>query len=188
MRSFIFDAGHGKDTAGKRSPEWDKGVLYEWEFNRDMLRRVRTLLEKHGHTVRDISDPVKDVPLSARVAMANAIYAQDPAAILISFHANAGGGEGFELYTSVGNTRSDRYARVILEEFDNSFKDWKIRKDSTSGKESNFYILKNTKCPAILLELGFMDNKKDYDRLMDPAFRDRMAYSIAIALTKISLL
>ena len=40
----------------------------------------------------------------------------------------------------------------------------KIRKDLSDGdpdKESNFYILKNTKCPAVLTENLFQDNKED---------------------------
>lgn len=43
-------------------------------------------------------------------------------------------------------------------------KGWKIRADVSDGdldKEENFYILKNTACPAILTENLFMDNEKD---------------------------
>ena len=40
----------------------------------------------------------------------------------------------------------------------------KIRKDFTDGdpdKEANFYIIKNSKCPAVLTENFFYDNKED---------------------------
>ena len=39
-----------------------------------------------------------------------------------------------------------------------------MRKDHTDGdpdKESQFYVLKNTSCPAVLLEFGFMDRLED---------------------------
>ena len=45
----------------------------------------------------------------------------------------------------------------------------KIRKDMADGdpdKESSFYILKHTKCPAVLTENLFQDNKEDVDFLL----------------------
>ena len=45
----ILDNGHGIDTAGKRSPVWDDGTqLFEWEFNRDIVKRVSSMLEEEG--------------------------------------------------------------------------------------------------------------------------------------------
>lgn len=38
----ILDAGHGYNTKGKRSPVWSDGSqLFEWEFNRDVVKRIR---------------------------------------------------------------------------------------------------------------------------------------------------
>ncbi len=45
----------------------------------------------------------------------------------------------------------------------------KIRKDMTDGdqdKENGFYILKHTKCPAVLTENLFQDNKEDVEFLL----------------------
>ena len=37
----LIDNGHGVDTKGKRSPVWPDGrQLFEWEFNRDIAKRV----------------------------------------------------------------------------------------------------------------------------------------------------
>ncbi len=42
----LLDNGHGKETAGKRSPVWGDGSqLFEWEFNRDIVRRIAEKLE-----------------------------------------------------------------------------------------------------------------------------------------------
>jgi len=48
----------------------------------------------------------------------------------------------------------------------------KIRKNITDGdpdKESGFYILKYTKCPAVLTENLFQDNRTDVDFLLSEA-------------------
>ena len=40
--------------------------------------------------------------------------------------------------------------------------------DGDPDKEEGFYILKHTKCPAVLTENLFQDNKEDVDFLMSP--------------------
>ncbi len=49
---IILDAGHGVDCAGKRSPIWGDGSqLLEWEFNRDIVRRIAAMLKSGGNKV-----------------------------------------------------------------------------------------------------------------------------------------
>ncbi len=79
----------------------------------------------------------------------------------MSVHANAGGGRGWEVWTSPGQTESDVIATVVAEEFVKMFRGHNLRKDTTDGdidKESKFYVLVKTKMPAILTENFFMDN------------------------------
>ena len=47
---WCLDNGHGKKTAGKRSPVFDDGEtqLFEYEFNRDIVRRIIIELDKVG--------------------------------------------------------------------------------------------------------------------------------------------
>jgi N-acetylmuramoyl-L-alanine amidase len=95
-------------------------------------------------------------------------------------HGNAGGGTGWECYTTVGKTKSDSIATILYEEAAAEFaKDgWKIRRDMADGdpdKESNFYILKHTNCPAVLTENFFMDNLKDCKFMMSEEGRNRIA-------------
>lgn len=178
MKTIVLDNGHGKETAGKRSPEWDKGILFEYEFNRDITRRIKEILDATGINCVMLVPELNDVSLSERVSRANKI----DNSVLISIHANAGGGEGYELFTSKGKTKSDEYASIILDEVKKSFPEWRMR----GIKEENFYILKNTRQPAILCELGFFDNEKDYERLNDNEFRNRLAIAHANALIKIA--
>ena len=45
-------------------------------------------------------------------------------------------------------------------------------------KETNFYILNNVKCTAVLLELGFLSNTKDRDYLTSQLGQQRIAEMI----------
>ena len=54
-----------------------------------------------------------DISLKERCNRANKIYAQNKNIMLVSVHANAGGGTGFECFTSKGVTKSDTYAEIF---------------------------------------------------------------------------
>lgn len=190
MRVFLLDNGHGEETPGKRSPVWEDGrQLLEYEFTRDMVRRIKALAVSQGLMCVSLVPELRDVPLIDRVARANRW--QDLTGgrcVLLSIHANAGGGTGFEVYTSLGKTISDVYATRLCDQLKGDFPGIKFRSDYSDGdadKEAGFYILQKTACPAMLAELLFMDNREDCKRLLDGDFRQRMAESIVKALHKI---
>lgn len=186
MKTILLDAGHsafiGKSTTpGKRSPDWENGILYEGEFNRDVGNRIYWLCQDAGIDVTRVAPfPTfgeADASLKARVTLINEL-AKRYACILFSIHANAGGGEGFEAYTTRGNTKSDAIATILYEEMKKQLPDWKYRTDWTDkdiDKEMDFYIIKNATCPAVLSENGFFDNKLDYARLWSNKFREKIA-------------
>jgi len=98
--------------------------------------------------------------------------------LLISLHMNAGKGTGFEIWTSPGATKSDIYATMFMKDFGKEFPGIKLRPDYCDGdvdKESPFYILVNSKCPAILPEWLFYDNYNDWVIQRDPI--QHMKYS-----------
>ena len=182
MKKFIIiDAGHGNNSRGKRSPIWKDGKqLFEWEFNRDVAERIAHKLGAMYVPNRLLVTEKEDIQLSERCRRVNnicRIHGKDNC-ILISIHANAGGGTGFEVFTSTGRTKSDEYATILITEFGYEFPNEKVRTDYSDGdsdKEAGFYILKHTQCPAILSENMFMDNERDCRKLMDDNFRERIA-------------
>ena len=178
---ILIDNGHGENTAGKRSPMWPDGTgLREWEFNRDIAQRVFFALQRHGVDVELIVKENIDVPLSERCNRVNEIAKAvgKNNCLLVSIHANAGGGTGWEAFTSVGETRSDKFATIFYEMAEEIFEGWAIRKDTTDGdldKESQFYILRKTMCPAILTENFFMDTEIDCRFIMSKEGRRKVA-------------
>ena len=89
---IILDNGHGINTPGKRSPF--EPVLYEYEFNRDIVKRISNKLNLLNISNVILTPEEEDVSLTTRVKRANKIYSSYPDAILISIHANAGCGTG----------------------------------------------------------------------------------------------
>lgn len=188
----IIDNGHGKETAGKRSPVWlDGSQLFEWEFNRDIVRRIIEKLQADRIPYRVLVPEENDISLIERARRANK-YAKEfnEKAYVLSIHANAGGGTGWEVYTSYGQTQSDAIATVFFEEARKEFtpNGWRMRSDYSDGdsdKEAEFYILAKTTCPAVLTENFFMDTEKDCRFIMSEDGRERIANMHVAAIKKI---
>lgn len=167
----LIDNGHGSNTPGKRSPD---GRLREYAYTREIAERLVMELRKNGIDAERIVKEEIDVPLAERCRRANEYKASE--AILVSIHCNAAGNgsdwmsaRGWEAWTSVGKTKADKLATCLYENAEYCLPGMKIRKDITDGdqdKESGFYILKHTKCPAVLTENLFQDNKKDVEFLL----------------------
>lgn len=126
--------------------------------------------------------------------------------LYISIHVNAAGADnkwhtagGFTVYTSVGKTKSDVLAECIykkafinLTEYSKLMVQGKkmgcyderqrpFRTDLTDGdndREANFYLLKYTYCPAVLVECMFQDNKCDVEYLLSDVGRHEIQRSL----------
>jgi N-acetylmuramoyl-L-alanine amidase len=174
----ILDNGHGKETAGKRSPVWGDGTqLFEYEFNRDIVSRIHEALP---YFTRVIVPEMTDVSLKTRMQrcnnIANSLGVHN--CMLISVHANAGGGTGWECFTSPGQTESDKFATMLYEEAQKSISRFKLRKDYTDkddDKEERFYVLTQSVCPAVLTENLFMDTFTDCKFIMSEEGRQAIA-------------
>ena len=168
----IIDNGHGVETPGKRSPIWSDGrQLFEFRFNRQIASMIHEDLYHLGIKSRLLVPEENDVSLIERVSRANLIAKHNPGAWLLSIHSNAGRGTGWEAWTSPGETTSDQIATLLSYEADRFLKPegFPVRKDMSDGdpdKESKFYILIHTTCPAVLTENLFMDTEKDCRFLM----------------------
>lgn len=171
MVKILLDNGHGYDTPGKRSPIWPDGSqLFEWEFNRDIVSRIEILLKKAGISCVRLVPEKEDISLSERSKRANTIAKQSDC-LLISIHANAGGGSGGEVFTYSGSHKSKSYAEIFRDLWKNHFPELRFR----GCKEENFGILRESVCPALLTENLFMDNYADCKILLSKCGREKIA-------------
>ena len=175
----ILDNGHGKDTYGKASPQWSDGTqLFEYEFNRDIVKRIHIKLDFLQIENRILVPEVIDISLRVRCDRVNTIYKQNSNTFLVSVHGNAGGGNGWEIYTSPGETKSDVIATHFFDVAEKYLSGFKMRTDYSDkdpDKESKFYILVNTKCPAILTENLFFDNYDECKFMLSDIGREVIA-------------
>ena len=165
---ILIDPGHGIDTPGKRSPD---GLLLEYLWNRQVADLILEGLLSAGVDASLVVMETNDVSLRNRVNRVNTICNRLGASnvLLVSIHANAAGNgsawmnaKGWSCYTSRGKTKSDQVAECLYDAFEEEFQDRKIRKDMSDGDrdwEENFYVLQKSKCPAVLLENFFYDNR-----------------------------
>ena len=176
---ILIDNGHGIQTKGKRSPD---GKLLEYAYTRDLARQVIKILKSRDYDVELLVPEDDDIPLSERVRRVNEICLTyepscpaptgHPDVILISLHINAASdgtkwmnATGWSCYTCKGQTESDRLADCLYKAAEQILKNQVIRtdyaRDGDPDWEENFYILRHSLCPAVLVEQFFMDNKKD---------------------------
>lgn len=170
---IIIDNGHGKNTAGKRSPD---GRLMEWEWTREIAGRIVERLHDMGHSSYLLVPEDNDIPLSLRCKRVNDECRKQGATnvLLVSIHNNAAGNgstwreaQGFGAYVSLNaSVRSMRLAEDLCNAA--AERGVKVRKPKPTQQfwQQNLAICRDTNCPAVLTENLFMDNKEDVDRLL----------------------
>ena len=180
----LIDPGHGIDTPGKRSPD---GLFREYLWNRQVADLILEGLVSAGVDASLVVTETNDVSLRNRVNRVNTICNRVGASnvLLVSVHANAAGNgsawmnaRGWSCYTSKGKTKSDQVAECLYDAFEAEFQDRKIRKDMSDGDrdwEENFYVLQKSKCPAVLLENFFYDNREECAWMLQEETKRRIA-------------
>lgn len=198
---YILDPGHGDTTPGKRMT-LDGANFFEYRSNRQIARLVADRLTELGIEWHWSVDPDQagDLALTARAAVANSIGKQVGYSnvLFISVHSNACGdgrvwkdsARGWSIYTSPGQTTSDRYATVFYKTAMDLLPGHGIslRKDMSDGDpdyEAAFTVLTKTKCPAVLLEQLFYTSRPDLKFLDSDEGREVLADIIVQSILKI---
>lgn len=173
MKKVVLDPGHGVETAGKCSP--DKSY-YEHEFNLDMAKRIKALLERHGVAVTMTRSDEHDVSLADRVAISNKTHPD----LFVSIHSNAYGNgvewttpKGYGIYTSSAGDSANRNiaAKKILARV----KEAGITLHGGGMHHNSYYVLRNTEDPAVLIEHGFHTNTEELELLKSSTYRAKLA-------------
>ncbi len=194
VKNIVLDFGHGginKDgeytTRGKKHQFTNGEIAYEGVLNRQIGGVLQAYLRSLGSDYNIITtvdaDDSRDLSLSYRVKVANQYPPKET--IFVSIHSNAFNtrANGFEIYTTKGVTYSDALAEYIanaVEPYYNKL-DLRLRydlKDHDKDKERDFYVLRKTRCPAVLLECLFFDNYREFKLLENPEFQKELAWCI----------
>jgi N-acetylmuramoyl-L-alanine amidase len=169
----LIDAGHGKETKGKRSPD---GRLQEWAYCREIAAGLEKALAAKGIKAKRIVTEDSDITLGERCRRVNEVCKAEGAknVLLVSIHNNAAGngknwcsarGWSGWVYTACSD-RSKRLAQYLYAAAEKRGLKGNRSVPSCKYWTANFYILRKTNCAAVLTENLFQDNKEDVQFLL----------------------
>jgi len=169
--SVVIDPGHGGPDPGAIGISG----IRETDVVLEVSKIVKNLLSEKGVKVRLTRKSEVDLDLPPRVSLAN----NSDADIFVSIHANASRGKrrdinGLETFYYrgwKGRLLAKRIQKQILRVSPGS--------PDRGVKQGRFYVIKNTRMPAVLVEIGFLTGRLDSRRLEKKTHRKRLAYAIA---------
>lgn len=187
MAKIVIDAGHGKNTAGKRTMKsLDNNETREWVLNDRVASALEIYLKSAGHeTLRvDDTDGSTDVSLASRVQKAN----QWKADYYASIHHNAGigGGTGGGTIVFVYPGTSGVTTRTQEAIYKHAIARAGLKGNRSDGTvAADYYVLRETTMPASLTECGFMDSSTDIKYILDPNWSKKIALGIAEGICEV---
>ena len=184
-RSIFLDPGHGGSDPGAIS-----GGVREKDLTLSVYNKVSSKLASLGYTVLTSRNVDKDVDLVDRAEQANNANAD----MLLSIHFNAGGrgiARGIETYYY--QATADRVPKINKENHNNPERLERSRKlankvqqnllyqtgaNDRGVKRASFTVLRETSIPSILVELGFIDNLEERNKIKTNEYQERLANGI----------
>lgn len=181
----VVDAGHGGTDPGKVGVD---GSL-EKDINLAVAERLKTYLEQDD--VKVIMTRETDTGLysetDSRKKMADMkkrceIIEESGADLVVSIHQNSYHEEsvsGGQVFYYRDSSKGKALAEVLQDRFDYVLGDQNRRLPKANG---NYYLLLHVKCPIVIVECGFLSNRKEAALLNSGEYQDKLAYTIHMGI------
>ena len=167
----VIDPGHGGPDSGAIGI---KG-LRETDVVLDVSKIVTNILNKKGVKVKMTRTNEIDLDLGPRVSIANNTKAD----IFVSIHANASVGKKRNINGLETFYYSGWKGRLLAEKIQKQIIKVSPGSPDRGVRRGNYFVIKQTNMPAVLVEIGFVTGKLDGSRLSKDMHRERVAYAIA---------
>lgn len=152
MAKVYIGVGHGGSDPGAVK------YLVEKDIDLQMAKGCRDYLKEHGVDVLISRTGDIDSSINEKTTMCNHWGAD----LALDIHNNAGGGEGFEVWHSVNGGKGKVVAQNIEKEVVKIGQKSRGLKTKKNAYGSDYFgFIRQTKCPAIICEGVFVDNKAD---------------------------
>lgn len=166
----VIDAGHGGIDGGTAG-----GEVIEKDINLSVALKLKAILEDNNIEVVLTRNSDEKVSLAERIDIANNANAD----FFISLHCNYYEDDdqiaGLECYYgSPDATESKVYAESIIGAVSSS-DDVIVR----TAKDEDYYVLRNTQMPAVLVEMGFLSNASEREKLSSDEYQEILSQKIA---------
>jgi N-acetylmuramoyl-L-alanine amidase len=179
LKVVIIDPGHGGSDPGAVNKD-----NYEKKYNLEIAKKIESYL-KNNYEVKVLMTRNSDttVSLDDRTAFAN----KENADFYLSIHQNSGGGEGFESYVYVQVSKETKAIQNAIH-LETAKVMQKNNVRNRGQKQANFHVLRETKMPAVLLEVLFIDNEQDAALLKRENFQNELSEAISKGIAQSLLL
>jgi N-acetylmuramoyl-L-alanine amidase len=173
---ICIDPGHGGHDPGAIGPTG----LRECDVALEIGGLALTMALADDWTILGTRYTDRFVGLQERADIANAAKAD----LLVSIHCNGfhkPGAQGFEVWTTRGQTKADPVASLMMTHLGRAMPGEPARMDLSDGdpdKEGNLCVLRESVCPAVLVEVGFITHPASEARMRGHAWRVRVARAI----------
>lgn len=175
MKVFL-GVGHGGSDPGAVA----NGVK-EKDLNLSIALACKDMLAKHGVAVKMSRSKDENDPIGEEVNECNA-FSPD---LAVDIHNNAGGGDGGEVFYHHGGGKGKTLAENILAEIVKVGQNSRGIKTRTNSSGKDYYaFIRNTNCPAVIVECAFVDNASDLKILATERDRQEMGVAIAKGILK----
>ena len=181
---IAIDAGHGRYTSGKRClKSIDRNETREWVLNSRIAEKVMQGLKQYDCETKRVDDVSgkTDVSLSERCRQSNHWNAHFYLSIHHNAGINGGSGGGTEIFAVRGASAETRKKRDII--YDKVISQTGLKGNRAVPKATaNFYVLRKTDAPAVLIECGYMDSTHDTPIVLSDKFAEQCAQGIVDGL------
>ena len=188
---WVLDPGHGPETLDKQSPELPDGRRFkESEGNRLILEYLCEELDRLGVFYAVTNDPeLPDDCLPERVQRANAMQGYRPK-LFLSIHCNAGPvadprrdwspAQGIETYYHPGSLAGIELASIMQANLVRA-----TGRPNRGVKKARFFVLRYTRCPAVMGETLMFNNPVEVLMLLDEGYLQRIARGYANGIKEV---
>jgi N-acetylmuramoyl-L-alanine amidase len=169
-RIIVVDAGHGGTDPGTM-----KEKTYEKNIVLSVAKKLKQKLESAGAKVIMTRESDVYKTLEERVQIAKNNYAE----LFVSIHVNSASpsASGTEIYYDTSKNPNGYESYLLAKAIQQQIVSNASMKDR-GVKDYNFYVVRNNNVPSVLIELGFITNNSDYQKLTSDYYQNIFAQSI----------
>lgn len=186
-RVVVIDAGHGG---------WDPGKIginnvLEKDINLAIAMKLKTYLELNDLEVvmtrtEDMghySESDRNKKMADMRKRISIIEESNPIAA-VSIHQNSFQQEkyrGAQVFYHSKSANGKTLAEIVQAQIKETVKDDNKRKEKSN---MDYYLLKKSTCPLIIVECGFLSNRQEAELLSEDAYQDKIAWAIHLGIMR----